>query len=853
MASLKLEHIYKVYPNGTKAVNDISLDIKNGEFIVFVGPSGCGKSTTLRMIAGLEEITAGELYIDSDIVNDVEPKDRDIAMVFQNYALYPHMTVFENMAFGLKLRHVPNDIIQEKVLWAADILGIKDYLDRKPRNMSGGQRQRVALGRAILRDPKVMLLDEPLSNLDAKLRTQMRTEIAKLHQKLKTTFIYVTHDQTEAMTLGDRVVVMKGGRIQQVDTPKNLYNYPSNKFVAGFIGTPQMNFFPVTLLREGNSVKVHFKDNDEMMDVDYNKLIKVLPDFLDGKHDITLGIRCESVMIVPEGSEGSVKVKVSHFEELGSECLVYGSLNFNEESIDSTKGQIIIKVNNINNIKPDDIIYAKFDMEKTYFFDDVSEDTIIPRIPDYNSIHVTIKDNMMNVLGANITLPSILKTPDIENAELRVPTDAILLNKEGLKATVKMVEEIGKERLVHLQANNRIFFAIAKEEDEVKEGEEINIAFDFTRLTLINKNDDAVLFEPIAALDPFASTFYNYQTVIAKEENPAFVSYREDKIKAAMEYMDAKILLENQDYDKKKLELDNTNLEEKKNQAVENYNQLVITNKEKIASTSKEVDMQLKELKDKFNADKKEAKAKNDALFAEKKEKEESEFKAFKENNHDREALKRRSDEYHMFKDNFLLDKENTLNLVLNGLSMDYESKVSSLKASKRRTIDLLKKEIKDAKMDLNRSNNPYAYLEKEHNERLALLNKEKKEAVMRAGYVFFMEFAGGYFELCSDIISNKLIQGLGTRVFSKRFKVEMPHDAYILSENKEGIEVVVENTLDYGDVYFVRCSYMDGMNESQSLYLKSDKPYNQGEKLHLKLDLTRSQITETDMNIRLY
>ena len=202
MAGLRLEHIYKVYSNGTKAVNDFTMEIKDGEFIVFVGPSGCGKSTTLRMIAGLEEITAGELYIDNNIVNNVEPKDRDIAMVFQNYALYPHMTIYENMAFGLKLRHVPNDVIHEKVLWAADVLGIKEYLDRKPKAMSGGQRQRVALGRAILRDPKVMLLDEPLSNLDAKLRTQMRSEIAKLHQKLQTTFIYVTHDQTEAMTLG---------------------------------------------------------------------------------------------------------------------------------------------------------------------------------------------------------------------------------------------------------------------------------------------------------------------------------------------------------------------------------------------------------------------------------------------------------------------------------------------------------------------------------------------------------------------------------------------------------------------------------------------------------------------------
>ena len=262
MAGLRLEHIYKVYPNGTKAVSDFSMDIKDQEFIVFVGPSGCGKSTTLRMIAGLEEITAGELYIDDRIVNDVEPKDRDIAMVFQNYALYPHMTVYENMAFGLKLRHVPSAEIHKKVLWAAKILDLVEYLDRKPKAMSGGQRQRVALGRAILRNPKVMLLDEPLSNLDAKLRAQMRSEISKLHEELKTTFIYVTHDQVEAMTLGTRVVVMRLGKVMQIDTPKNLYDYPANLFVAGFIGTPQMNFFNAVLLKNGKNVNISFTEGE---------------------------------------------------------------------------------------------------------------------------------------------------------------------------------------------------------------------------------------------------------------------------------------------------------------------------------------------------------------------------------------------------------------------------------------------------------------------------------------------------------------------------------------------------------------------------------------------------------------
>ena len=247
MASVTLKHIYKIYQGGVTAVSDFTLDIEDKEFIVLVGPSGCGKSTTLRMVAGLEEISEGELYIGDKLVNDVAPKDRDIAMVFQNYALYPHMTVYDNMAFGLKLRKTPKAEIDKRVREAAKILDIEHLLSRKPKALSGGQRQRVALGRAIVREPKVFLMDEPLSNLDAKLRVQMRTEITKLHHRLQTTFIYVTHDQTEAMTMGSRIVVMKDGFIQQVDTPQNLYDYPGNLFVAGFIGSPQMNFFTVKL------------------------------------------------------------------------------------------------------------------------------------------------------------------------------------------------------------------------------------------------------------------------------------------------------------------------------------------------------------------------------------------------------------------------------------------------------------------------------------------------------------------------------------------------------------------------------------------------------------------------------
>ena len=250
MADITFKHVVKTYDKGNTVVPDLNLEIKDKEFVVLVGPSGCGKSTTLRMIAGLEEVSGGELYIGDRKVNDVPPKDRDIAMVFQSYALYPHMTVYKNMAFALELRKVSKDEIDKKVREAAKILGLEEYLKRKPKELSGGQRQRVALGRAMVRQPAVFLLDEPLSNLDAKLRTEMRSQIAALHKRLQTTFVYVTHDQTEAMTMGDRIVVMKGGVIQQVDTPQALYNYPCNKFVAGFIGSPQMNFLNAKVVRK---------------------------------------------------------------------------------------------------------------------------------------------------------------------------------------------------------------------------------------------------------------------------------------------------------------------------------------------------------------------------------------------------------------------------------------------------------------------------------------------------------------------------------------------------------------------------------------------------------------------------
>ena len=337
MAGLELKQINKIYPNGFHAVKGIDLEIRDKEFLVFVGPSGCGKTTSLRMIAGLEEISDGELYIGDNMVNDVLPKDRNIAMVFQNYALYPHMTVYENMAFGLKLRKVPKAMITEKVEKAAKILGIESLLKRRPKQLSGGQRQRVALGRAIVREPEVFLMDEPLSNLDAKLRVQMRAELIKLHQELDTTFIYVTHDQTEAMTMGTRICVMNNGLIQQVDTPREIYNHPSNMFVASFIGAPQMNFVNGTVVEENNQLYVQFENYKKA--IVEEKAAKAKAAGYIGK-EVVIGCRPEDIEI---DSEEGFEAEIDVLELLGSETYIYfnafGKTYIAKEGKNFTKGR----------------------------------------------------------------------------------------------------------------------------------------------------------------------------------------------------------------------------------------------------------------------------------------------------------------------------------------------------------------------------------------------------------------------------------------------------------------------------------------------------------------------------------
>ncbi len=370
MAGLSLKHIYKKYPGGVTAVSDFCLDIKDKEFIIFVGPSGCGKSTTLRMIAGLEEISEGELYIGDRLVNDVAPKDRDIAMVFQNYALYPHMTVYDNMAFGLKLRKVPKDEIKRRVEEAGRILDIAHLLERKPKALSGGQKQRVALGRAIVRNPQVFLLDEPLSNLDAKLRASMRTELTKIHKSVGTTFVYVTHDQVEAMTMATRIVVMKDGLIQQVDTPQNLYDLPVNKFVAGFIGTPQMNFIDALLDKKGDDLYLTFGTNCTVKLPKEKASNPALKEYIG--QTVILGIRPECISDDPEAIEKSdeavLECGVEVTELMGAEIYLYLSFEGQEDYIEEGKN-IIARVSPRSPSRAGDQIKVALDMSRAHIFD----------------------------------------------------------------------------------------------------------------------------------------------------------------------------------------------------------------------------------------------------------------------------------------------------------------------------------------------------------------------------------------------------------------------------------------------------------------------------------------------------
>lgn len=385
MSEMNLNHIKKVYPNGFEAVKDFNLDVKDGEFVIFVGPSGCGKSTTLRMVAGLEDISSGDLIIDGKRVNDLDPKDRDIAMVFQSYALYPHLTVRENMEFPLKIAKMPQSEIDARVAEAAKTLGLESLLDRKPKALSGGQRQRVAMGRAIVRHPKVLLMDEPLSNLDAKLRGQMRVEISKLHEKLGSTIIYVTHDQTEAMTLGDRIVVMSDGEVQQIDTPSNLYNYPANKFVAGFIGSPQMNFLDAVIKEDGEKIYLVVGKDEILISDSKAKRLKE-KGYTNGQ-SVTLGIRPEDLSDHPDMlakfPESTATGKVEVYEMLGSTSNLY---------VDCNGTQITASVDPSTKARVGDTVKLAFNNNNIQIFDNNTGDNILVDIDPETGTVITEVD-----------------------------------------------------------------------------------------------------------------------------------------------------------------------------------------------------------------------------------------------------------------------------------------------------------------------------------------------------------------------------------------------------------------------------------------------------------------------------
>ncbi|MCH5350487.1 MAG: sn-glycerol-3-phosphate ABC transporter ATP-binding protein UgpC [Clostridiales bacterium] len=508
MASLSLRHIYKIYSGGVRAVSDFNLDIDDKEFIVFVGPSGCGKSTTLRMIAGLEDISEGELYIDDQLVNDREPKDRDIAMVFQNYALYPHMTVYDNMAFGLRLRHVPADIIDEKVQEAASILGIQHLLSRRPKALSGGQRQRVALGRAIVREPKVFLLDEPLSNLDAKLRVQMRTEITKIHHRLATTFIYVTHDQTEAMTMGTRIVVMKDGIVQQVDTPTTLYDNPANLFVACFLGSPQMNIFNAKLVEENGNVYALIGETNKVL-IPKARAKRLIDVNTIGK-DVLLGIRPEDVhyeqSLVEAHPDCVINATVDVIENLGNETILY--LN-----VEGKEDYTISRVNARYSFTQGEQVKMYLATDHAHLFDPTTELTLMG-VPDYNLIPaktVAIEDTLAVVFGDTcIKLPASvterITDPSIINNDvtLALPPKAFKPERTSdddieIEGVAEFFDNYPRFKAVYVSvAGMQNYLIVARGLDEpFNGGETIKAYINPADIQLFNDKDERIVTEKV--------------------------------------------------------------------------------------------------------------------------------------------------------------------------------------------------------------------------------------------------------------------------------------------------------------------------------------------------------------------
>lgn len=533
MASLSLRHIYKIYQGGVRAVSDFNLEIEDKEFVVFVGPSGCGKSTTLRMVAGLEEISAGELYIDGKLVNDVEPKDRDIAMVFQNYALYPHMTVYDNMAFGLRLRKMNSQDIDARVQEAAAILGITPLLSRKPKALSGGQRQRVALGRAIVREPKVFLLDEPLSNLDAKLRVQMRTEITKLHNKLATTFIYVTHDQTEAMTMGTRIVVMKDGVIQQVDTPTCLYDFPENLFVASFLGSPQMNFFNAKLVKEGGDLYAEFGINK--VKVPKSRAKRLIDDSYIGK-DVIMGVRPEDIhdeeIFIKSNPDSIITAEVDVIEKLGNETILY-------MKVDGKEDYTIARIDARCTAQQGETLKLAVDSQHIHFFDPETELTIMG-VPRVNMIPSTLKaengELTVSFGKTSYTLPKEVaeRLTDVEviNGPVKLgiaPADLKLEGEEGdlvIESTVDFTENYPRHIAAYSVVEGKKGYIVSKYpvDATVADGDKIKSYVSPSAIQLydIDTEEKLIAFKPVSA--------NNADAAVTVKEGVASISFGRTKL-----------------------------------------------------------------------------------------------------------------------------------------------------------------------------------------------------------------------------------------------------------------------------------------------------------------------------------
>ena len=846
MAGLRLEHIYKVYPNGTKAVSDFTMDIKDQEFIVFVGPSGCGKSTTLRMIAGLEEISAGELYIDDRIVNDVEPKDRDIAMVFQNYALYPHMSVYENMAFGLKLRKVPNEEIHEKVLWAAKILNLTELLDRKPRAMSGGQRQRVALGRALLRNPKVMLLDEPLSNLDAKLRAAMRSEIAKLHDQLKTTFIYVTHDQIEAMTLGTRVVVMKLGRIMQMDTPKNLYDYPENLFVAGFIGTPQMNFFDATLTRTKDSVNVSFVGTESTVVVPRSILRKVQPQYLDGKKTVIVGLRGEHISLDPEKvkvAETLIDVKISHFEELGNETYIYGDLSMEGSGFEDSLTRIIIKGASNYGLQKGQIVKAALDFTRVHMFDKKTENTINPRVPKLNLVDAKVEDNKLQFAGLSFELPNAVQLADGEY-EVTIPANAIQLVNDGSHVVKVMSNEnIQGTNLVSIAAGEDLLFTTTAEELDVNASWAMEL--DFTQLEFVSNG--VVAKHAIAEYDRINAIFLNNETAksyIGEKYTPT-IEARVAEVVAKYEPMIAELTAnyeanckaESEKVSAERTAANNAELAQRKAEV-----------KAKVAELTAELKAKINELKAEHLAINEKITAEVNAIYNKIRDDEFKSFENFKAINKDRDAFRKRSQELQNFKATFGIEKANELDKRINLEAVRYESEVNALKGNVKREKEFLTKELEALSKNCAYEANPIPVLTKEYKEALAELKDEYEEAYTHANILFFFK-VNDLVVLSSDAISHKMIQSLGIKVFTKQYLIELPHNCFTVSD--EGMELKVVELLDYGKIRYLHCEFDDGQGV-KDLYVETELTEAPAT-IKVLFDITKCHITEKGMDIKIY